>query len=212
VVEPNQAAAAQAVASPIPEISPPCAHDGYEEFFRRSFREVVRAAMYIGATLQEAEEAANEALMGMLCHWDKCKGSLAYARKATVHNFIKAKTRGTGRVVQRLIERGYVPHLEDAEDSELTRMEADEWVAHVLSSLPPAQREVMELIMKGLDQDEIANALGKTKAAVRRNLCDARARLSRELNANGERRQDPDAQHRKQPPRKTAPTPGEEAR
>ena len=45
MVEPNQAAAAQAVASPIPEISPPCAHDGCEEFFRRSFREVVRAAM-----------------------------------------------------------------------------------------------------------------------------------------------------------------------
>jgi RNA polymerase sigma factor (sigma-70 family) len=194
------------------QILPPSAPDGYEEFFRSSFRELVRAAMYAGATLQEAEDAAAKALMEMLRHWDTCKRSLAYARKAAVHNFIKARTRGTRRVARRLIERGHVSYQEGAQDSELTRAEDEEWVAHVLSSLPPAQREVMELIVKGLDQDEIAEKLGQTKEAVRRNLCDARARLSRELNANGERRQDPDGQHRQQSPRRMARTPREEAR
>jgi hypothetical protein len=75
VVEPNQITAAQAVASMAPGILPPSGPDGFDEFFRGSFREVVRAAMYAGATLQEAEDAANEALLGMLLHWDRCKGS-----------------------------------------------------------------------------------------------------------------------------------------
>ena len=53
-----------------------------------------------------------------------------------------------------------VPHQEGAEDSQLTAWEDEEWVAHVLSALPPAQRQVMELIVKGLDRDEIAETLG----------------------------------------------------
>ena len=82
----------------------------------------------------------------------------------------------------------------------------------MLGSLPAAQREVMELIAQGLDRDEIAETLGKTKEAVRRNICDARAHLARELNPDGEYRQDPASTHRQQPPRRTARTPGEEAR
>jgi RNA polymerase sigma factor (sigma-70 family) len=212
VVEPNQTAAAQAVASPAPGIWPPPAPAGFEEFFCGSFRELVKAAMYAGATLQEAEDAAAKTLMEMLRRWDRCERSLAYARTAVIHNFIKAKTRGTARVARRLAERGHVPRQEGAEDSGLTAWEDEEWVAHVLSVLPPAQREVMELIVKELDRDEIAEALGKTKEAIRRNLCDARARLSRELNPDGSRRQDPDGGRRQQPPGRTARTPREEAR
>lgn len=82
----------------------------------------------------------------------------------------------------------------------------------MLSSLPTAQREVMELIAQGLNRDEIAETLGKTKEAIRRNICDARAHLARELNPVGEYRQDPDSKRRQQPPRRTACTSGEEAR
>jgi DNA-directed RNA polymerase specialized sigma24 family protein len=97
-------------------------------------------------------------------------------------------------------------------DGELTRAEDEEWVVYMLSLLPPAQREVMELVTEGLDQAEIAAALGKTKEAVRQNLCYARARLSRELEMNGGRRQDPNGRDRQQPPRRTVGTPREEAR
>lgn len=213
MVEPNQTAAAQAVTSPISEILPPPPPAGFEEFFRSSFRELVRGAMYAGATREEAEDAAAKALTEMLRRWDICGPSLAYARKATVHNFIKAKTRGITRVARRLIEQGHVSRHEGAADRQLTVREDDEWVAHVLSSLPPAQREVMELIAQGLDRDEIAETLGKTKEAISQNLCVARARLARELNPDGEYRQDPDSNRPQQPPpRKTARTPEEEAR
>jgi len=157
----------------------------FEEFFRASFLDLVRTAMYVGATLQEAEDAAATTLMEMLQRWDRCGPSFAYARMTVVRNFIKDKTRGTGRVARRLIERGHVSYQEGAEDCQLTAGEDDEWVTHVLSSLPPAQREVMELVVKGLNRDEIAETLGKTKEAIRRNLSDARARLTHELNLEG---------------------------
>ena len=208
MVEPDQPAAAQAVASPVPGTRPATAAAGYEAFYRDSFRDLVKTAMYAGATLEEGQDAAAKTLIEMLGRWDRCGPSLAYARKATLNNFIKAKTRGTGRVARRLIERGHVPHHEGADDRELTAWEDEQWVASVLSSLPPAQREVMELIAEGLDRDEIPEALGKTREAIRRNLCDARARLSRELNPDGEPKQSPAGQHRQQPPQRGTTHPG----
>jgi DNA-directed RNA polymerase specialized sigma24 family protein len=176
---------------------------GFEEFFRESFRELVRVAMYAGATLQEAEDTAAKTLTEMLSQSTPREWTLPYARKATIHNFVKDKTRGSRRVAQRLIERGQVPHGEGAEDSQLTVWEDEEWVAYVLSRLPPSQREVMECIARGLDRGEIAEVLGKTRDAVRQNLCAARARLARELHPNREQGQ---------PPRMMARSSREEAR
>jgi len=175
LLEPNQIAATQAVPSSMPEVWLLSTPVGFEEFFRKSFRELVRTAMYAGAKCQEAEDAAAKTLMEMLPDWDTFDRPLAYGRTAVVHNFIKAKTRGTPRLARRLIERGHVSCQEGAEDSQLTAWEDGEWVTDVLSVLPPAQREVMELIVKGLDHGEIAETLGKTKEAIRRHLCDARA-------------------------------------
>jgi RNA polymerase sigma factor (sigma-70 family) len=175
---------------------PPAAHRstaplGFEEFFRASFRELVKTAMIAGATLHEAEDATDETLTGILENWTKREHTLTWARRAVVHNFIKAKTRGTRRVAWRLVERGYVPLQEGIEDPQLTALEDDQWVADTLSILPPAQRQVMECIAMGLSRDEIAEALGKSKATVRRHLCDARVRLAAEMHPSGERREMP---------------------
>jgi RNA polymerase sigma factor (sigma-70 family) len=187
VTEPQQAVARAGV-SPAADTRPP-APEGFEEFFRTSFRELVRTAMIAGAKLEEAEDAAAKTLAEMLPIWPVPGYPLAYARRAVVNNFIKDKTRGNRRVAQRLIDRGHVPHQEGAEDGQLTAWENDQWVADVLSVLPPEQRKVMECIARGLDRKEIAEELGKSEAAVRRNLCDARARLADLLNPDGEPRQ-----------------------
>jgi RNA polymerase sigma factor (sigma-70 family) len=192
--------AAQAMVSSPPEAQP-SAPTGFEELFRTWFRELVRTAMYFGATKQQAEDAAAATFTEMLPHWTTGKLSLAWARRAVLHNFIKDKTRGPHRVALRLVERGHVAHQEGTEDSQLTVWEDGEWVAHVLSCLPPAQREVMECVVRGLDHDEIAKLLGKTSEAVRRNLCDARARLADELHLD---------RAREQLPRRTARSPREE--
>ncbi len=156
----REQAAAQTVVSPAAD-SRSSAPWGFGEFFRAEFRGLVGTAMIAGATLEEAKDAAAKALAEMFLHWPVPGDPLAYARRAVVHNFIKDKTRGNHRVARRLVERGHVLHQEGFEDSRLTAFEDDEWVADVLSILPPAQRKVMEYIAKGLDRDEIAEALCK---------------------------------------------------
>jgi RNA polymerase sigma factor (sigma-70 family) len=153
----------------------------FEEFFRASFRDLVRTAMIAGATLEEAEDAAAKTLSDMLPTWPAYERPFEYARRAVIHNFIKDKTRGNRRVARRLIERGHVPQTEDSEDDRLTAREDDEWVASVLSVLPPAQRAVMDCIARGLDREETAKALGMSREKVRRHLADARVRLVEQL-------------------------------
>ncbi len=181
-------ATAQAVAS---QQSVPCfsldAPGGFEAFYRGSYKEVMKAAMIAGATIEEAEDAASRTFVAMLKRWPVNGAPLAYARKAVVSNFIQDKTRGNARVARRLIERGHVSHQEGTEDTELSAAEGREWIAGVLSELPPSQREVMERIADGLTYEEIAADLGKSREVIRRHLCDARARLVRILNPDGSR-------------------------
>jgi RNA polymerase sigma factor (sigma-70 family) len=159
---------------------------GFEAFYRDTYREVLKTAMIAGATQAEAEDAASEAFVYMLQRWPVTGAPLSYARKAVVSNFIKEKTRGNTRTARRLIERGHVSrHGEGTGDTGLDAMEGHDWVAGALSQLTPAQRDVMTRVIDGFTTDEIAEKLGKSKDAVRRSLCDARARLVQILNPDG---------------------------
>lgn len=67
-------------------------------------------------------------------------------------------------------------------------------VLRLLETLPPAQREVLALAVDGFTPTEIAELLGKTRAAVRKNLQFARERLKHELafrSAEQEQKNDP---------------------
>jgi DNA-directed RNA polymerase specialized sigma24 family protein len=59
-------------------------------------------------------------------------------------------------------------------------------VTQLLKSLPSAQREVVACMIDEFTRQEIAQLLGQTEAAVRQNLCAARARLATWL-AHGDR-------------------------
>ena len=169
----------------------PPAPDGFEEFFRRSFRDLVGTAMFAGAERHEAEDAADKTLTEMLQRWPVPGNPLAYARQAVVHNFVKEKTRGNERLIRRLIERGHVPRHEGLTDDQLTAFEDSQWVTDVLHVLSPKQRRVMECIARGLAYDEIAETLGMSKDAVRRSLCDARRHLAETLHTDGEHKPPP---------------------
>lgn len=197
--ETNQSAA-QAVSPKV--TSPPAAPAGFAEYFRDTYRELLRTAADAGATKPEAEDAVSKAMIEVLPKWRAdMRPTREYMRKAVVHNFVKDRVRGQPRVARRLIERGHVPWHEGAEDGRLTAWEDEEWIDQVLTCLPPAQREVMQCIARGIARDDIPEVLGKSPATIRRHLCDARIRLRAEL--------DPDPE---QLPRTTARAPREEAR
>ena len=88
----------------------PCTREGFEVFFRESYRELVKTAVTAGATREEAEDSVSEALVPMYKRWPVNGFPLRYARKAVVYNFVKYKTR-RGRY---LTGRGLAEHDEGA--------------------------------------------------------------------------------------------------
>lgn len=152
----------------------------FEEFFRDSYRSLVRDVIFAGGDPHEAEDAVSAAMTEVFQRWDTIRHPRAYARRAAISNLIKNKQRGPQRIRERLIERGDVP-LEHDMDPGLTVWEQREWVTLLLKSLPPAQREVLACMVDMFTRQEIAQLLGKTEAAVRQNLHAARKTLASRL-------------------------------
>src|SRR5262249_6366434 len=144
----------QAMPGPLvePEVSPP---DGFVGFFRAYYRELLRCAMYVGATWHEADEAAQAIMREIFQRWDNLENPLAYARQGVISNFIKEKARGLDRIRRRLVERG-AGTTEGRESPDLTVWENREWVMQILWSLSPGQREVMAFIVDGFAPTEVA--------------------------------------------------------
>ena len=173
----------QAIArtKPSPEAGQPAPPPaGFIAFFRAEYRKLMVTAMSVGATRAEADEAAAAAMEEVLRRWDQIDTPLAYGKRAALSNFFKEKERGLDRIRQRL-QQGCEARRDGAAGAGLSVWEDKQWVIQILGSLPPAQREVLALVVDGLTPAEIALHLGKTAAAVRQNLCAARARLALDL-------------------------------
>jgi RNA polymerase sigma factor (sigma-70 family) len=151
-----------------------------EEFYRNSYRPLVRDVIFAGAHHDEAEDAVSAAMVEVLERWDTIENPLAYARRAAINHTIRARQRGTSRIAGRLVERGDVPREDDL-DPGLLVWEQQEWVTLLLKSLPPAEREVLAFVVDAFRPQEIARLRGKTEAAVRQNLHAARKRLAERL-------------------------------
>jgi RNA polymerase sigma factor (sigma-70 family) len=170
--------------------APSDARPSFDAFFRSAYRPLLRLAMYAGATEQEGHDAVAAAMEEIFRRWDDVDSPLRYGRAATLNNLRKLKTRGLSRIRRRLAERGAV--AESVQDRALDAWEDRQWVVQLLGDLPTAQRNVMALVVDGLTTDEIAGLLGKTPAAVRKNLQLARRRLAAALGRGCERDRGPD--------------------
>lgn len=152
----------------------------YVEFFNKRYRELLKAAMYAGATRHEADEAAAVVMAEVLRRWTELNDPLAYARRAVVSTFVKEKTHNLDRVRRRQVECGAgTPEFGD--DPNLTMWEDRQWVGQMLASLPRGQRDVMAFIVDGFAPTEIAALLGRSPGAVRLSLHEARHRLKEAL-------------------------------
>lgn len=149
--------------------------EGFEDFYRHDYRLLIKVVMAAGATPDEADEAVDQTMEEVLRRWRQLEHPRGFARRAVVTNFVKRKMRDRERLV-RTIEGGHVtPQCED--DRGLNVWEDKQWVDQLLERLPPAQRDVMRYVVDGLRPSEIADLLGKTPEAIRKNLQLARERL-----------------------------------
>jgi RNA polymerase sigma factor (sigma-70 family) len=157
----------------------------FDAFFLAAYPSLLRCAMAVGATQVQAEEAASQAMLDILRRWSDVVEPMAYARRAVISHFIRAKVNDRRRL-DRIVAAGHVAPAV-SEDTDLNVWEEEQWVAQLLATLPAVQRAVMTHLYNGLEHSEIAELLGKTPEAVRKNLQLARAHLREELERLGRR-------------------------
>ncbi|MFI7077158.1 RNA polymerase sigma factor [Micromonospora sp. NPDC049903] len=170
-----------AQATPTPRVKRQIdAREEVAAFYRTGYRQLIRVVMFAGANRHEADEATAAVMKEMLQRWSKIDDPVAYARRAVISNFVKEKSRNLDRIRRRQVEK-HAGTPEQREDSGMTLWEDREWVMQLLRSLPPGQRDVMAFIVDGFTPTEIAAVLGRSPAAIRQSLRDARLRLTESL-------------------------------
>jgi RNA polymerase sigma-70 factor (ECF subfamily) len=147
----------------------------FDEFFRDSYRALVKQAMYAGADRADAEDAASQTMLDVHLNWARIEDPLAWARCAVVRFFFKAKKRQLYRI------RTVIIPLARA-DASLTNWEEWQWIKELLLDLlTPGQQEVMELVLEGYTPTEIAGRIRVTPEAVRQRIYLARELLREAL-------------------------------
>jgi RNA polymerase sigma factor (sigma-70 family) len=149
-----------------------------EAFYTIEYLKLVKILVLLDATMEEAEDAAQEAMT------DFAKRSKAgqavdnpasYVRTAAVRFFIKERQRGRERL-QRELRSGYLA-LEAHLDDRLTTLEGEQYIEQLLACLTWTQQQVIRLVMDGLSTHEIAEKLGKNDENIRQHLKNGRDRL-----------------------------------
>lgn len=153
----------------------------FEAFWNAHYRYFLMTLMAIGATLDDAHDTVHDVAVKMLDNqtWRTLTTNpKAWVRQAVVHTYIDQQR---GRRRAKNAAKKLSPPPGSYVDHRTNVWEDWQWVKQQLCELPPAQREVVELILAELTTAEIANLLGKTEATVRQNLAHARKRLRENL-------------------------------
>jgi len=170
----REAAAGQAAPGPDPRA-------GFGAFWNQHYRYYLTVLMAIGATMEDAHDTISDVIVDMLMKntWGRLTtNSRAWVRKAVLHTYYDQQKR---QRLEREIE-GYLTLTPGSYVDQGPNVWEDwQWVQQMLSTLPPTQRTVIELIIAESDAREIAGLLGKTPDAIRQNLAHARKRLRANL-------------------------------
>ena len=149
-----------------------------EAVYTSEYLKLVRLLVVMGATMEEAQDAAQEAMMDFFRRsraGEAFSSPAAYVCRAAIRFFVKYRQRDRERRPREI--RGGHLTLPGYLDDELTACEDEEWVEHVLESLTSAQRDVFKLVMDGMSTHAIAEQLGKSDATIRQHLKNGRDRL-----------------------------------
>ncbi|MFF4235945.1 RNA polymerase sigma factor [Actinomadura geliboluensis] len=162
----------------------------FKEFYRTFYREMLKVAKAAGAvTDQEAEDVVQDAMTDVYKNWASITSPRTYAATAVRRAIAKAQ-RHERFLIARMIERGHHDPV-GKDDSGLAACDTRQHVQQILNQLTPGQRQVISLLIEGLAYDEIAEALGKTPAAVRKQAQLGRDHLKQTLRDEREDRMEP---------------------
>ncbi|MEU6301689.1 RNA polymerase sigma factor [Streptomyces chartreusis] len=152
----------------------------YDDFFRAEFTPLTRHVLFLGASIEEAKDAAQSALLDLLQNWNSVRAPRAWCRTAAAHHYLRSEVRGNRGL--ELSKQEFIARR--GEDAHSLASPLEEWefvIDFVQKHLTGAQRIIMAWHLDGYEPQEIAQVLNKDKATVRSNLRHARIKLASAL-------------------------------
>ncbi|GAA2492966.1 RNA polymerase sigma factor [Winogradskya humida] len=148
-----------------------------DEFVRDDFLPVVWSLVAQGASVEEATDATQQAMIVACQKWPH-PSPHAFVRLVAKRVFIDATRKArTARKLHERLSSLYDRTPAPAADTKAIFDAETTYVHGLLAQLPKRQREVMVHTMEGLSAEEIADLTGQNFATVRSNLRHARIKL-----------------------------------
>lgn len=147
--------------------------DDFAAFVRAALHGVIRYVVKCGASIDEAADAVQEALVRAYVDWPTIENPEGWLRVVAVRHHLRARVRRIDEL-EKLREAGYT------DDCTTTPEFCGDRTAEVLRQLhqlPMRQREVLALTADGFSAGEVAELLGISTGTVRSNLRHARQTL-----------------------------------
>ncbi len=157
---------------PADQVPAQAGNPDFDRLFRETFRPLTAVGLAAGLTLQDAEDAAEMALLEVSQRWPTLTTPRAWAYRATFSAIKKnwRKQSAEARALERKFPHGDYPP-ETYEDPGLAAVDYHDWVTTLLRALPPAQREAAACcLVDGLTPAEAARLLGIPGATMRQRL------------------------------------------
>lgn len=153
---------------------------GFDDFFREHFLRLVLFVMKLGASREEAEDAAQEAMCRAYRYWSEIDSPPAWTRVVAERVFLSSSVRARKEQNMAVTWNASEP----ATGPPLLHGEAGE-VLKALGRLPYWQRKVMAWHYDGYTAREIADITGKPESTIRSHLRHAREQLRLVLTERG---------------------------
>jgi RNA polymerase sigma-70 factor (ECF subfamily) len=156
----------------------PQATDSYAAFYREFITHLVAFLIWQGASLGDAADLAQEAMIEAYRSWDAIEHPRAWTKRVASRKYARQITRVEP------VEPAHLAPLVPA-GFDIAEWEEDHEILRFLALLPPRQRQVMAWTYDGYSRSEVAAELNITAEAVRTNLLRARRALAARLRKPG---------------------------
>lgn len=147
----------------------------FEAFFDREYVLVVGLLIKMGYGVDDAHEAAEEAMAAGLASWGRLRNPAGWVRTVALRTASAMAKRRRSDVL-RAVRGGWL-HRDHRDDGQVAAVVERVWLVGMLARLTERQRLVMSHFLDGLAPAEIAALTGLEGATVRAHLRDARVRL-----------------------------------
>ncbi|GLY80066.1 RNA polymerase sigma factor [Actinoallomurus iriomotensis] len=148
--------------------------ENFDDYFRFDLPRLIRFTVRLGASLPEAEDVAQQAMLDVFRHWDDVTAPAAYTRTAATRIYLRG--RKNAKREHEAVQRSWIQETKElAFDGDV------QYVMNMLAGLPTDQREIMAWAIDGYGPSEIAELTGRTAATVRSQLRHARRKLAQTI-------------------------------